>query len=162
MIQCIKGTRTIQSEGDKMIQQYEAKGDGDIIIKCGAQNMHLHQVHDLLKQTVWAFDRPKDVIEKSMNHSLCYGVFLKADDRQIGFARVITDYTTHYYLCDVVIDTQYRKKGIGKKMLQAILENKEFDGMLGMLITEEAEGFYQPYGFRTPDICFMMKSRKQD
>ena len=71
----------------------------------GSEKMNIDEVMRLLRMTYWADKRPAEQIEKSMQNSSCYGVRL--DDRKlVGFARVISDYATNYYLCDVIIDTE--------------------------------------------------------
>ena len=87
--------------------------------------MHLSEVTDLLRSTEWAEDRTEEMIRKSMENSCPYGLFLKAGtgegrikessmagkDRQIGFARVLTDGVTTFYLMDFVIEEKYRSQG---------------------------------------------------
>ena len=73
----------------------------------GSEKMNIDEVMRLLRMTYWADKRPAEQIEKSMQNSSCYGVRL--DDRKlVGFARVISDYATNYYLCDVIIDTEFK------------------------------------------------------
>lgn len=117
--------------------------------------LSLEKIYDLLAQTYWANKRPKAIIEKSIEQSLCYGVYYK--DEQIGFARVITDYATTYYICDVIIDEKYRGKGLGKRLVQCIVESEELDGKLGMLLTKDAHGLYEQYGFVKGEGMFRAK-----
>ena len=133
-----------------------SKNNLSVIIKTGSENMQQKEVINLLRQTIWARDREETAIIKSLSTSICYGAFTN-DGRQIGFARVITDYATHYYICDVIVDMELRGKGIGKQLLGAISENALLRPLLGMLITEEAEQFYEPFGFERNTICFMTK-----
>ena len=77
--------------------------------------------------------------------------------KQIGFARVITDYATQYYICDVVVDADFRHKGVGTSLLKTITTEDTYRSLLGMLITEEAERFYELFGFRKDPICFMTR-----
>ena len=98
----------------------------------------------------------KEAIIESWKHSVCYGAYT-ADGRQIGFARVITDYATQYYICDVVVDVDFRHRGVGTSLLKTITTEDTYRSLLGMLITEEAERFYEPFGFRKDSICFMTR-----
>ena len=75
------------------------------------------QLAELLHKTYWAENRPVEAMEQSIRHSLCYGAYDPEDGKLIGFARVITDYATTYYLCDVVVEEAHRGKGIGKALL---------------------------------------------
>ena len=128
----------------------------EVTLRTGTEEMHPREIVALLRQTVWAKDRTEEAIHQSLKTSLCYGAF-DAQDHQIGFARVITDFATHYYICDVVVDGAWRHKGVGTQLLTLVTQTEAFSGLLGMLITEEAEKFYQPFGFHRNEICFMTK-----
>ena len=107
-------------------------------------------VLDFLSRSYWANQRPQDRTLKAIEHSYCLGVF--KDDKQIGFARVISDSATFFYICDVFVSEEYRGKGIGKKLIELIVESDRFDGMTGLLGTLDAHGLYEKYGFiRDPD-----------
>src|SRR5580765_8901128 len=93
--------------------------NGEYTLTDESARTDLKAVCELLHSTYWAAQRKTDVIEKSLRHSLNFNLFWQA--RQIGFARIITDYATHAYLCDVVIAEEHRGKGVGKWMLQQIL-----------------------------------------
>ena len=91
----------------------------EIQIKKGLDSLQTETVLRLLSQTVWACSRRKEAIIESWKHSVCYGAYT-ADGRQIGFARVITDYATQYYICDVVVDVDFRHRGVGTSLLKTI------------------------------------------
>jgi len=128
-------------------------------IKTGIENMQFESVERLLKQTYWAKNRSTETILKSIENSICYGVFLSGDNVQVGFSRVITDYSTTYYICDVIVDSEYRGIGMGKALLAAIDEDKQNLGLMGILTTKDAHGLYEKYGFKESKT-FMMKRRK--
>ena len=98
-------------------------------------------------------------IKKTLETSLCFGLYEK--DRQIGFARVITDYTTFAYLLDVFIDESKRSQGLGKWMMDVIINYPELkDVESWMLATKDAHGLYAKYGFKPlkePDIYMKLK-----
>ena len=75
----------------------------------GAEKMNLAEVMALLKQTCWADQRPMEQVRKAMEHSQCYGVYLEDARKLVGFARVISDCSATYYLCDVIIDETAEK-----------------------------------------------------
>lgn len=129
-------------------------------IRTGKENMQIESVKNLLEQTYWAKSRSIETIEKSMEHSICYGAFLTETGKQIGFARVITDYATMYYICDVVVDINYRKIGVGKKILDAIYINDEISRLRGFLATKDAHDLYRKYGFENEETTFMVKAGK--
>ena len=86
----------------------------------GTAQISVEEATELLKTTYWAGNRPAEKIRKSMQHSVCYGIRSETNEKLIGFARVITDYATTYYLCDVVIDPEYRHRGLGKMLIAHI------------------------------------------
>lgn len=103
-------------------------------------------IHDLLLRSYWAEGRPRDVVERSIRHSLCFGVF--DGDRQVAFARVITDRAVFGYLADVFVVPEYRGKGISKGLMAAILEHPDVRELkLLLLRTRDAHGLYAQFGF---------------
>jgi len=112
-------------------------------------------IYELLSRTYWAGHRSKEKIDRSIEHSLCFGVYHAG--RQVGFARVITDWATTYWLCDVVIDENYRGKGIGKILVQSIIACDELAGLSGFLGTVDAHGLYEQYGFARDTDRFMVR-----
>ena len=107
--------------------------------------LNLDAVCALLHSTYWAATRPREVIEKSLRHSLNFCLF--RGGRQIGFARVVSDRATVSYLCDVVIAPEFRGCGVGKWVLQCILDHPELRGTRMDLFTKDAQEFYRPFGF---------------
>ena len=116
------------------------------------------QLAELLHKTYWAENRPVEAMEQSIRHSLCYGAYDPEDGKLIGFARVITDYATTYYLCDVVVEEAHRGKGIGKALLTEIVTDPRLCGLKALLLTRDAHGFYQHFGLREEPGKLMMKS----
>ena len=123
----------------------------------GYENMELDEIIRLLKMTYWAEQRPPEQIEKSCRNSSCYGVYLEDEKKLIGFARVISDYATFYYLCDVIIDAEYRHKGYGTALMSYIDSMPHYSGMRGMLITRTAYSLYRKFGFEVLNDHAMVK-----
>ena len=119
----------------------------EIYAKTGKENMQLASVCRLLHTTYWAHSRPDDVIEKSLDKSDCYGVFLKDTGEQIGFARVVTDEATFFWLCDVIVDERYRGIGAGRLLMETVRSVPKYKSMLGVLGTRDAHGLYEKFGF---------------
>lgn len=111
------------------------------------EQMALDDILRLLKATYWANDRTREQVGKSVENSACYGVWLNDERKLVGFARVISDFATTYYLCDVVIDPDYRGRGLGTALVQHILARPEYAGLRGMLITRDAHELYRKFGF---------------
>jgi len=123
----------------------------------GADQMDIAEVMALLKQTYWANDRSTEQVAKSMEHSCCYGIYLNDQHKLAGFARVISDFATTYYLCDVVIDKAFQHKGLGKALVAHIEALPEYRGLRGILITRDAHSLYEKFGYQTLDGRAMVK-----
>ena len=127
-----------------------------MILSDDIERMEPVHVKRLLAGTYWAAERSLDEIKRSMDASHCFAAF--ADDRMVAFARVVTDGVSVYWLCDVVVDPDFRGQGIGKAMLDFVLEDHSWKG-LGILITEDAHALYQRYGYQRNRNEFMMKEQ---
>ena len=124
----------------------------------GADEMNILEVAALLKTTYWANKRSLETIEKSMRNSSCYGVYLDEEKKLVGFARVISDDATTYYLCDVVIDPAYRGRGFGKALVSHIVSMPEYAGLRGLLLTKDSHGLYEQFGFEAVNGRAMIKA----
>ncbi len=120
-------------------------------------NEHLSDIKCLLEQTDWAKERDMQTIETSVKYSLCYGIFDVERDVMVGFARVITDYATMYYLTDVVVDEAYRGQGLGKWMLDWILKEEIKLKGHGLLKTGGVQKLYAKYGFEECETTCMVR-----
>jgi len=127
----------------------------EIIVSTDKSLLDYEAIYRWLEQSYWANHRSKETINKSIENSYCYGVY--SDGKQIGFARIVTDWATTYWLCDVVIDEAYRGKGIGKKLIEKIVGSPEFEGLPGYLGTADAHGLYEQYGFEKNADRFMVR-----
>ena len=124
----------------------------------GSDNMHTEDVVRLLRMTYWASTRSVEQIEQSMRNSSCYGIYLDGEKKLVGFARVISDYVTTYYLCDVIVDTAYQKKGLGTALISYIDSQPEYAGLRGFLITRDAHALYEKFGYEIVNGRVMVKS----
>jgi ribosomal protein S18 acetylase RimI-like enzyme len=109
----------------------------------------LNKVCELLSKTYWANNREREINKKAIENSICIAIYRESE--MAGFARIVTDHATIYWLCDVVIDEKHRKKGLGKKLIEIITQMKELKGMAGLLATRDAQGLYEKYGFEKVD-----------
>ena len=103
-------------------------------------------VHEYLSErSYWAQGRPLDVVETSIEHSVCFGVY--DGDRQVGFARVVTDYVTFAWLCDVFILESHRGRGLGKWLIECVVAHPDLRGFKSFLLaTSDAHELYRRYG----------------
>ena len=125
----------------------------------GAEQMPVKDIVRLLRMTYWAERRPARQIEASLRHSSCYGISLSGTDQLVGFARVISDYATTYYLCDVVIDTAYRNRGLGTALVSYIESLPIYAGLRGILITRDAHAVYRKFGYQVLNDRVMVKDQ---
>lgn len=103
-------------------------------------------IHSFLTRSYWAEQIPVETVRRSIEHSLCFGIY--EGGRQLGFARVVTDYATFAYLADVFVDEAHRGRGLSKRMMQQIMAYPQLQGLRSwFLVTRDAHGLYQQFGF---------------
>ena len=108
--------------------------------------LQLETIVAFLSRAYWAQGRTRAVIERSIEHSHCFGLY--AGERQIGFARVVTDCATFAYLCDVFIDESYRGQGLGKWLMSVVMDHPDLQGLRRwILATRDAHGLYRQFGW---------------
>jgi len=118
----------------------------DLIISDDKSKLDIGLIHKFLTSSYWAEGRTVDEVKKSIENSICFGVY--KDDRQIGFARVVSDLTIIAYLMDVFIIEEYRGKGFSKLLLNRIFEDDRFKGVKKwILATKDAHSLYAGFGF---------------
>ena len=99
-----------------------------------------------LSRSYWANQRTKETVEKSLQHSLNFGMYL--GEQQVGLARVITDLATFAYLCDVYVLEEHRGEGLGKWLIDTVTNHPDLANIrMFLLATRDAHGLYQQYGF---------------
>ena len=113
--------------------------------------------HYLSTESYWAKNIPLDIVKKSIAHSFNFGIY--ADSTQVGFARIVTDYATFGYLCDVFIDDGHRGKGLSKWLLSIIDKHPALQGFRGWFLgTKDAHGLYAQFGYTAhPEPDRMMR-----
>jgi N-acetylglutamate synthase-like GNAT family acetyltransferase len=131
---------------------------GAYIISTDKELVNSDLVHNYLsKESYWAQNIPREVVEKSIQHSLCFGIYHSGEHilpvgRQVGFARLITDKATFAYLADVFIIDAYRKKGLSKWLMKVIHAHPELQGLRRWVLgTKDAHGLYEQFGWMLLD-----------
>ena len=126
----------------------EKKIDNYIISNDRAK-LDVNYIHYFLStESYWAKNIPIELVNTSIEGSLCFGVYHQG--KQIGFARVITDYATFGYLADVFIDKNYRGKGLSKELMKFIMEQEVIKKLRRfMLATLDAHSLYAQFGFES-------------
>jgi GNAT superfamily N-acetyltransferase len=98
-------------------------------------------------ESYWAKNIPLDVVKRSIAGSFCFGVY--QDEKQVGFARVVTDHATFGYLADVFISEEHRGKGLSKKLMKIVMEHPQLQNLRNwMLATKDAHALYLQFGFK--------------
>ena len=110
------------------------------------EKLDIDVIHSFLSRTYWAEGITKEIIRSSIEGSLCFGVF--ENDKQVGFARMITDKATFAYLADVFILEEYRGRGLSKWLMSVIMSHPDLQNLRRMiLVTKDAHGLYKQFGF---------------
>lgn len=103
-------------------------------------------VYRFLTESYWAKGIPKDVVRRSIDHSLAFGIY--RDQQQVGFARVITDHATFAYLADVFVVEPYRGRGLAQWLMEVIVSHPALQGLRRwVLFTRDAHALYRKFGF---------------
>lgn len=119
---------------------------GEFIITTDKERIDIAYVHAFLSQSYWAKGIPIKTVELSIKGALCFSIH--CNERQVGFARVVTDEATFAYLADVFIDEAYRGRELSKWLMERIVNYPSLQGLRRfMLATRDAHGLYSQYGF---------------
>ncbi|HPN71075.1 MAG TPA: GNAT family N-acetyltransferase [Saprospiraceae bacterium] len=124
-------------------------GNDKLIISCDKNLLDFDMIHQYLSQdSYWSKGIPRHVVEKAAQNSLCFGVYFNG--KQIGYARIISDFASFAYLADVFVLPEYRGQGISKKLMDFIMNHEDLQGLRRwMLATLDAHGLYQQFGWKT-------------
>lgn len=128
---------------------------GEYLISTDKSFLSVNEICDYLAKSYWANARKREMIEKSIDNSTCFGVY--HNGKQIGFARVVSDFSTMYWIGDVFINEKYRGNGLGKKLIKCIVESEDFKDLKGILATRDAHGLYEQFGFELEEEQFMRR-----
>lgn len=117
-----------------------------ITISTDKSKLQIEMIHQFLSETYWAKGRTIDEVKKTIDHCLCFGMYLDTD--QIGFARIATDYTVFAYLMDVFVLPEYRGKGYSKQLMKVINEEPQLQSCkVWMLKTSDVHKLYKQFGY---------------
>jgi N-acetylglutamate synthase-like GNAT family acetyltransferase len=116
------------------------------VISTEKEKLDIDFIHSFLTRSYWAEGISKEIIKRSIDGSLCFGVF--ENGKQIGFARMITDKATFAYLADVFIIEEYRGLGLSKWLMEVIMSHPDLQGLRRMMLaTRDAHSLYEKFGF---------------
>jgi GNAT superfamily N-acetyltransferase len=121
--------------------------EGSYEISCDKSRLDLDGIHSFLTQSYWSPGIPREIVERAIANSLCFGMF--HEHKQIGFARMITDQATFAFLADVYVLPEHRGKGLSKRLMEYVLRHPDLQGLRRMLLaTRDAHSLYEKFGFR--------------
>jgi GNAT superfamily N-acetyltransferase len=120
---------------------------GEFVISTDRTRLDLNVIHTFLTDCYWAKGIPREVVARSIEHSLCFGVYDGAG-AQVGFARVISDFATYAYIADVFVLESHRARGLGKALMECIMQHPSLQGLRRWnLTTRDAHTLYKQSGF---------------
>jgi len=125
-----------------------------LVISTDPERLYVSAIHAFLTRAYWCEGIPHELVERAVRHSLCFGLF---DGRaQVGLARVVTDYTTFAYLCDVYVLESHQGRGLGKWLIECVMSHPQLQGLRRFnLATRDAQSLYARFGFqplRQPEV----------
>ena len=119
---------------------------GQFIISTDPKRLDLNAICDFLTRAYWAMGRPRERTERAFANSLVFGLY--DGEKQIGLARVVSDYAVFAYLCDVFIHEDYRAHGLGKWLIETVMNHPDLQGLRRWtLATSDAHGLYRQFGW---------------
>jgi GNAT superfamily N-acetyltransferase len=131
----------LQTNGDTVEERR-----GEFLLSTDRGRLELDTIHAFLSGSYWAKRIPREVVARSVQNSLCFGVYKQV--QQVGFARAISDFATFAYIADVFVLEAFRGQGLGKWMMEAILRHPRLQGLRRWsLVTRDAHSLYQSLGF---------------
>jgi len=120
---------------------------GEFLISTSRERIDLNVVHGFLTNCYWAKGIPREVVARSMEHALCFGIY-DGQGAQVGFARVISDFATVAYIGDVFVLATHRGRGLGKWLMECIMQHPALQNLRRwFLTTRDAHGLYSQFGF---------------
>jgi GNAT superfamily N-acetyltransferase len=127
-----------------MVTEYRR---GEFLISTDRERVSLDVVHGFLTNCYWAKGISRDVVERSIEHALCFGIY-EESGAQVGFARVVTDFATVAYLGDVFVLESHRGRGLSKWLMECIVQHPALQNLRRwILLTRDAHGLYSQFGF---------------
>lgn len=119
---------------------------GELLVSTDPARLDADAIHAYLTRAYWSEGIPLATVRRSLDGSLCFGLYEGA--KQIGLVRVITDSATFAYLCDVYVLEDYRGQGLGKWLIECVMQSPRLQGLRRwVLVTRDAHGLYHQAGF---------------
>ncbi|EDY80710.1 acetyltransferase, GNAT family [Verrucomicrobiia bacterium DG1235] len=134
--------------------------NGDFTISTDKSRLDLDVIHGFLQTSYWGAERTRREIEKTIENSICFGLFYK--ERQIGFARLVTDEVVISWLGDVFVIPDFQNKGLGKWLMECVTSHPITKRTKCLLGTKDAHGLYEKYGWNRKEMMSRPEEEKED
>lgn len=130
-------------------QPYADASFGEYTLTANKRKLDLQYIYNLLcTPSRYSTGLPPERFPLIIQNSVCFAVLYQG--KQVGFSRVITDFSEFASLWDVFVDDEHRRKGVGKELMKYVFGHCHLQGIFRwFLMTEDAHGLYQKYGFKT-------------
>jgi GNAT superfamily N-acetyltransferase len=143
---------------DRIVEEHR----GALLLSTDRSRIDISEVLALLLDSHWGGTSTRQIVERSVENSVCVGVYAGA--RQVAFARAVTDLATYAYWTDVIVASDHQKRGIGRWMVETLLAHPDLQGLRRIALwTRDAPELYARYGFSTdmPKSTYMeLRGRK--
>jgi GNAT superfamily N-acetyltransferase len=135
--------KAAQAADPELLVEYRREG---LLISTDRKRINLEIVHGFLTNCYWAKGISREIVARSIEHSLCFGIY--DNGTQIGFARVISDFSTFAYIGDVFVLESHRGRGLSKWLMECIVQHPALQNLRRwVLLTRDAHGLYSKFGF---------------
>jgi GNAT superfamily N-acetyltransferase len=132
------------------LEAHLVRTEGPYIISDDPARLDTGAIHAYLQRAYWSEGIPLQVVERAIRGSLCIGAY-QASGAQVGLVRLISDYATFCYVCDVYVLEDHRGRGLSKAMMQMAMEHPKLQGLRRWnLVTKDAHALYARFGFTAP------------
>lgn len=122
------------------------------LISTEKKRLQIKRVHHFLSQeSYWCVGIPEEVVCRAVENSICFGIYDLSHQEviQVGFSRIVTDYATFAWVCDVYVEKEHRARGLSKKMVEMIVAHPQLQGLRRIcLATVSAHKLYEKFGFQ--------------
>lgn len=128
------------------------------IVSDDTSKLNIDVIHHFLTNSYWGKGRTRELVIDCIQNSFSLGLFF--EEKQVGYARVITDYSTFAYLCDVFVLEEYRKNRLGHFLMECLFKHPKLNSVKWLLKTSSAQSLYRDFKFKELDSTFGWMQRK--
>jgi len=129
-------------------QIFEKQNKNGYLVSTDQEKLNIELIHNWLStEAHWSLEMPIELVKRAIEHSLCFGIYSPEGD-QVGFGRIVTDFTTFAWVTDVFVLKAYRGQGLARFLMESMRAHPDLQVLRRWLLgTSHAAGFYQKLGF---------------